>query len=59
MSLARFVGGLFLSLALARTYYANRGLLGTVFAETLGLAMMTASSIKPLDGCPTKVYSNL
>lgn len=56
--LARYVGGLFLSLSLARTYYANRGLLGTVFAETLGLSMMTASSLKPLPGNPEKHVEN-
>jgi len=47
-SLASFVGGLFISLALSRTYYANRGLLGTVFGETLGFAMAVATCIKPI-----------
>ena len=45
--LTRFVLGGFVALALARTYYINRSLLGTVFGKTLGLSMAVASCIKP------------
>lgn len=48
-TLCRFVLGLFVSLALARTYYSNRALLGTTFSCVLGLGMMTASHIRPID----------
>lgn len=45
--LTRFVLGGFVALALARTYYSNRSLLGTTFGSTLGACMMVASCLKP------------
>ena len=48
-----FVLGLFTSLSLARTYYSNRALLGTVFAKVLGLGMFAASFIRALSSNPT------
>lgn len=45
--LTRFVLGGFVSVALANTYYSNRGLLGTVFGKTLATSMSVASCIKP------------
>uniref|UniRef100_A0A7S2DYE8 Uncharacterized protein n=1 Tax=Alexandrium andersonii TaxID=327968 RepID=A0A7S2DYE8_9DINO len=45
--LARFVLGLFVSLVLSKTYYANRGVFGTVFGCSMGLAEMTVSWVRP------------
>ena len=47
--LCTFVLGLFTSLALGRTYYSNRALLGTVFAKVLGLGMFTSTFVRPCD----------
>jgi len=47
MGLSRFVLGLFVSLVLSRTYYANRGVFGTVFDRSIGLTEMTVSWVRP------------
>jgi len=44
--LSRFVLGLFVSLVLSKTYYANRGFFGTVFGCSMALAQMTASWVR-------------
>jgi hypothetical protein len=44
--LTRFVLGGFVSMALTRTYYSNRSLLGNTFGNTLGAAMSITSCIK-------------
>lgn len=52
--LTRFVLGLFVSLVLAKTYYANRGEFGTVFGRTMGFAQMVTAWVRmPLNfRCP-------
>lgn len=44
--LTRFVLGLFVSLILSRTYYANRSMFGTLFGRSMGLSQMVAAWIK-------------
>jgi len=44
--LSRFVLGLFVSLVLSKTYYANRSVFGTVFGCAMGLAQMTVSWVR-------------
>lgn len=44
--ISRFVLGLFVSLVLSKTYYANRGVFGTVFGCAMGLAQMTVSWVR-------------
>ena len=56
-SLTRFVLGGFVVFALARTYFANRNLLGNVFGSTLGLSMMVTACLKPPIE-PTKATSS-
>jgi len=51
-SLTRFVLGLYVSLLLARTYYANRGNFGTVFGSTMGVTQMISAWVRPVDGTP-------
>lgn len=46
-SLSRFVLGLFVSLVLGKTYYANRGVFGTVFGCSMGLTEMIVSWVRP------------
>merc|ERR1719276_180081 len=41
--LTRFVLGLFVSLALAKTYYANRGEFGVLFGRTMGFSQMVVA----------------
>jgi len=54
-ALSRFVLGLFVSLALAKTYYSNRGMFGTVFGSSMGLAQMTVAWVRaPNDGIASK-----
>jgi len=45
--LSRFVLGLFVSLVLSKTYYANRGVFGTVFGCSMGLAEMVVAWVRP------------
>jgi hypothetical protein len=51
-TLTRFVLGLYVSLSLAQTYYANRTVFGTTFGSSLGATQMIASWIKAPDGTP-------
>lgn len=44
--LSRFVLGLFISLVLSRTYYANRGVFGTVFGSTMGCVQMVCAYVR-------------
>ena len=48
--LTRFVLGLYISLVLARTYYANRGAFGTVFGSSMGATQMIVSWVRAPDG---------
>ena len=43
--LVRFVLAMFVSLTLYKTYYANRGLLGTVFAEGSSRTVVTDNAL--------------
>eukprot|EP00966_Prymnesium_polylepis_P199071 4613140-Prymnesium_polylepis.1 len=47
--LTRFVLGLYISLALARTYYANRSVFGTVFGSSMGFTQMVAAWVRSPD----------
>ena len=47
--LTRFVLGLYISLALARTYYANRSVFGTVFGSSMGFTQMVAAWVRSAD----------
>lgn len=49
-SLTTFVLGLFVSLLLAKTYYANRGCFGTVFGGTMGFSQMTVAWVRAPPG---------
>jgi len=44
--LTRFVLGLYISLSLSRTYYANRSVFGTVFGSTMGFAQQVAAWVQ-------------
>ena len=48
-TLTRFVLGLYVSLSLAQTYYANRTVFGTTFGSSLGATQMIAAWIKAPD----------
>lgn len=49
--LANFVLGLFVSLVLSKTYYANRGCFGTVFGSSMGLTQMIVSQVRVPRSC--------
>jgi len=49
-TLTRFVLGLYASLALAQTYYANRAVFGVTFGSSLGATQMIAAWIRSPDG---------
>jgi len=46
-SLTRFVLGLFVSLAIAKTYFANRQEFGVLFGRTLGFSQMVVAWVQP------------
>jgi hypothetical protein len=45
-SLTPFVLGLFISLMIAKTYYANRGMFGTLFGRSVGFSQMVVSWVR-------------
>merc|ERR1719498_539143 len=44
--LTPFVLGLFISLMIAKTYYANRGMFGTLFGRSLAFAQMVVAWVR-------------
>eukprot|EP00927_Polykrikos_kofoidii_P013020 TRINITY_DN1566_c0_g4_i1.p1 TRINITY_DN1566_c0_g4~~TRINITY_DN1566_c0_g4_i1.p1 ORF type:complete len:461 (-),score=54.35 TRINITY_DN1566_c0_g4_i1:48-1430(-) len=53
-----FILGLYISLALAQTYYKNRGVFGTVFGSSLGFSQMAAAWIRPPVGRQGRAQSD-
>lgn len=52
VGLTRFVLGLFVSLIIGKTYYANRGQFGVLFGRSMGLSQMVAAWVKAPDDNP-------